>query len=342
MNPSRLCLVSRLPGVAGPAGFQRRLAEALTRRGHDLCYDLHDQPYDAVLVIGGTRHLGGLLAARRRGLPVVQRLNGMNWIHRRRRTGLRHALRAEANNLVLQFIRRRAATHIVYQSKFARRWWEQVHGAAPAPASIVLNGVPLETYTPHAAESPAVDPVRLLVVEANLDGGYDIGLNWALDLAERMQAPGARSVELVIAGRVPEALRASIDRRAGVAVRWMGVVAPDAIPALDRSAHMLFASDVMPACPNSVVEALACGLPVVSFDTGALPELVTGEAGRLVPYGGDAWRLDPPDIGALADGAREVLTAGERMRRAARRRAEAGLSVETMADGYLAALGWEA
>lgn len=342
MKPRRLCLVSRIPGVAGPAGFQRRLAEVLTRRGHDLCYDLSDQPYDAVLVVGGTRRLGGLLAARRRGLPVVHRLNGMNWIHRRRRTGLRHALRAEANNLVLQFIRRRAATHIVYQSNFARRWWEQVHGPAPAPALIVLNGVPLETYSPYPAGPPAGDPIRLLVVEANLDGGYEIGLIWALDLGQRMQVRGQRSVELVIAGRVPAALRASIDRRAGVAVRWMGVVAPDAIPALDRSAHLLFASDVMPACPNSVVEALACGLPVVSFDTGALPELVTREAGRLVPYGGDAWRLDPPDLGALAAGALEVVAAGDVMRQAARRRAEAGLSVETMADGYLAALGWEA
>jgi len=340
MTPRRLCLVSRIPGVAGPAGFQRRLAEVLARRGIGLTYDLDDQPYDAALVIGGTRHLGGLLAARRRGIPVLQRLNGMNWIHRRRRTGLRHAARAEANNLVLQFIRRRVATRIVYQSEFARRWWERVHGQAPAPASVVLNGVPLEVYTPGGAEQPPTDRVRLLVVEANLAGGYDIGLTWALDLARRMQAQGAKPVELVIAGRVPTALRARAEREGGVVLTWQGVVAPEAIPALDRSAHLLFASDVMPACPNAVVEALACGLPVVSFDTGALPELVTPEAGRIVGYGGDAWRLEPPRIEALASAALEVVAAGEAMRRGARRRAEAGLDVETMADGYQAALGW--
>jgi glycosyltransferase involved in cell wall biosynthesis len=340
MTPRRLCLVSRIPGVAGPAGFQRRLAEVLTRRGIGLTYDLEDQPYDAALVIGGTRHLGSLLAARRRGVPVVQRLNGMNWIHRRRWTGLRHAVRAEANNLVLQFIRRRVATRIVYQSEFARRWWERAHGPAPASASVVLNGVPLDLYSPAGPEKPPPDRIRLLVVEANLAGGYDIGLTWALDLARRMQAQGAKPVELVIAGRVPPALRARTEREGGSGLSWQGVVAPEAIPSLDRSAHLLFASDVMPACPNAVVEALACGLPVVSFDTGALSELVTPEAGRIVGYGGDAWRLEPPRIEALTSAALEVVAAGEAMRRGARWRAEAGLDVETMADGYLSALGW--
>ncbi len=340
MSASRLCLVSRIPGVAGPAGFQRRLADGLTRRGIGVTYDLADPPYDAVLVIGGTRHLAGLLGARRRGLPVLQRLNGMNWIHRRRRTGLGHTLRAELNNLVLQFIRRRVATQIVYQSEFARRWWERVHGSVPAPAFTVLNGVPLDVYTPLGAGLRPADRIRLLIVEANLTSGYEIGLTWALDLAGRMHARLGRRVELAVAGRVPPAMQKRADRTAGAPVTWMGVVPPESIPALDRSAHLLFASDVMPACPNAVVEALACGLPVISFDTGALPELVTRDAGRIVPYGGDAWKLQPPDLAALASAATEVLDGGEPMRRSARARAEAGLGVETMLDGYLNALGW--
>jgi len=265
----------------------------------------------------------------------------MNWIHRRRRTGLKHFIRAEANNLVLQFIRRRVATHVVYQSEFARVWWDRMHLSAPAPTSVVLNGVPLDVYTPSGPEAPPADRIRLLVVEANLDAGYDVGLTWALELAGRLQTHSGRKVELVVAGRVPETLRRQTDAIAPSQITWLGVVPPDSIPALDRSAHLLFASDVMPACPNAVVEALACGLPVVSFDTGALPELVTGDAGRIVAYGGDAWRLDPPDLDSLAAAAAKVIDGGELFRRAARARAEAGLNVEAMIDGYLSALGWE-
>jgi glycosyltransferase involved in cell wall biosynthesis len=335
-----LCLVSRIPGVAGPAGFQRRLAEGLERRGVGIAYDLADSPYDAALVIGGTRQLAALQAARRRGVAVLQRLNGMNWIHRRRRTGLRHYLRAELNNRLLRLIRARLATSIVYQSEFARGWWEDACGVAQAPASIVLNGVPLDAYSPQGSESRPADRVRLLVVEANLDAGYEIGLDWAVDLARRMQARLGRNVELAVAGSAPEDLRRQAEHAAKTALTWLGVVPPASIPALDRSAHLLFASDVMPACPNSVVEALACGLPVVSFETGALPELVQTDAGRIVPYGGDAWKLEPPDLEGLAGAAAEVVTDNERFRRGARARAEAGLNVETMIDGYLRALGW--
>jgi len=81
-----------------------------------------------------------------------------------------------------------------------------------------------------------------------------------------------------------------------------GLIPRDAIPALDRSAHLLYSADLNAACPNSVIEALACGLPVAGFATGALPELVTGDSGRLVPYGGDPWKLDTPAVPALVEG----------------------------------------
>jgi glycosyltransferase involved in cell wall biosynthesis len=82
-------------------------------------------------------------------------------------------------------------------------------------------------------------------------------------------------------------------------------------------------------------------LPVVSFETGALAELVQGEAGRIVAYGGDAWRLEPPDVESLAYAAAEVIGDNERFRRGARARAEDRLGVERMIDGYLSALGWD-
>ncbi len=126
----------RTSGVGGMVSFQHKLAGGLQRRGIDVVYDLADEPYQAVLVIGGTRDLPGLRRARRRGIPVVQRLDGMNWLHRlggNLRTGLRHFLRAEYGNLMLQLIRTRLASRIVYQSQFVRGWWERVVWTDPGP-----------------------------------------------------------------------------------------------------------------------------------------------------------------------------------------------------------------
>ena len=330
-----ICLITRISGIAGPASFQRRLSSGLVARGFEVNYRLDDPANRAALVIGGTRNLAALWRARKRGLRIVQRLNGMNWIHRRRPSGLKHALRAELNNRLLFLIRNWFADHVVYQSRFAQEWWERVYGLAPAPASVIHNAVPLEIYSPSGPQAPPKDRIRLLVVEGNLGGGYEIGLDWALQLALDLRADLQTPVELVLAGTAADGVQQRLGDGQGVDLRWLGTVPPERIPALDRSAHLLFAADLHPACPNSVIEALACGLPVVSYRTGALPELVGPEAGRLADYGSDPWRLESPDAAALLRAARELLADLPRFRSGARARAEAAFGLEPMLEAYL-------
>lgn len=328
-------MATRIPGVAGPAGFQRRFARALTTRGAQLRYGLPAADADAVLVIGATRNLPALMGAKRRGIPVVQRLNGMNWIHRVLPTGIRHYLRSELNNWLLRTVRRLADV-IVYQSEFARRWWEREAGPSPAPTWVVHNGVPLDRYTPSGPEERPSGRIQLSVIEGRLAGGYQIGLRWAVELAKGLEARLDRPVTLTVAGAVSERVRSNYEGE----VQWAGLLPPLEIPALHRSSHMLFAADLHPACPNSVLEAMACGNPVVAFDTGAVAELVDGSAGAVVPYGADPWQVEPPDLEGLVDAAVKIAQDQDHFRVGARRRAEAAFGLEPMVDGYLQALGW--
>lgn len=315
--------------------FQGRLAAELARRGIETTFDLADRSCDAVLVVGGTRQLAGLRRARQAGLPIIQRLDGINWLHRRRPTGLRHWLRAEQGNLLLAYIRRGLANGIVYQSRFVLEWWERAYGLTRIPHTIIHNGVPLDVFTPDGAHTRPTARARILLVEGSLAGGYEQGLETAVALAERLQNQHGIALEVMIAGAATAELQAHWNARAAVPLVWAGLLPGDEIPRLDRSAHFLFAADLNPACPNSVIEALACGLPVAAFATGALAELVTGDAGRVVPYGGDPWRLDVPDVPALTDAAREILADNARFRRAARARAEVAFGLDRMVDQYL-------
>ena len=120
-------------------------------------------------------------------------------------------------------------------------------------------------------------------------------------------------------------------------INWAGVVKRDDIPQIDRSAHLLFSADLNAACPNAVIEALACGLPVVSFATGALPELLEGGAGLVAPYGSNYWKLEPPVVEPLAEAALKLLRR-EDYRVAARKRAEELFGLDTMTEKYLKAL----
>jgi len=84
---TRICVVPNVSGVGGMVSFRAKFNTGLIARGIEPCIDLGDLPYEAVLVIGGTRQLLGLWRAKKRGIPIVQRLNGMNWLHRKLNTG---------------------------------------------------------------------------------------------------------------------------------------------------------------------------------------------------------------------------------------------------------------
>lgn len=333
-----VCVLPRLDGLGGPASFYARLSAGLEQRGVPNLPDPLDPAVRAVLIIGGTRRTMDLLRAKRHGKRIVQRLNGMNWIHRRRFTGVRHFLRSEWNNLVLSITRRYIADLIVYQSNFARTWWQTVYGKTAAPGTVIYNGIDLRQFSPDGPHQRPEDRYRVLLVEGRLGGGYDVGLRNGVALTSLLNERVDHPVELMVVGQVPDELKNQLEGEYPGLVAWAGVQQRQSIPQIDRSAHVLFSADLNAACPNSVIEALSCGLPVVSYATGSIPELIEGDAGLVVPWGSNFWKLEPPDLPMLAGAAQRILTEQTLFRPAARRRAEAVFGLDQMVDRYLDAL----
>jgi glycosyltransferase involved in cell wall biosynthesis len=170
-------------------------------------------------------------------------------------------------------------------------------------------------------------------VEGSLAGGLDSGLHNAVKLSDALSHK--YKVELFVVGRVDSHTQNKLSHQNTFRLKFMNAIPREQIPWLMRSSHLLFSSEVNPPCPNSVIEALACGLPVIGFDTGSLSEIVQGNAGRLVPYGANEWKLEKPDISTLANEAVEVLEDQKRFRNSARLRAESEFSLDKMVDEYL-------
>ena len=333
----RVCIVPRVDGLAGVASFRLKFEDGLRSRGVDVTHNL-TEPSDVVLVLAGTRHLLPLWTARSHGQRIVQRLDGINWVHKKRNTGLKHYLRAEYGNFILSFIRSRIATNIIYQSEFSRTWWEDWYGKTRVSSSVIHNGVDLNVYSAGHDNIPSHPPYKLLLVEGSLGGGYEMGLDNAIRLTEILQQKHNLQVELMVVGKITDEHKTQVASKTNIPINWMGSVPRDRIPEIDRSAHLLFSADLNAACPNSVVEALACGLPVLSFDTGALKGLVPGDSGRVVPYGGNPWNIDPPDVNSLADAAIDILQDQPKFRKSAREQAETNLGLDGMVDKYLEVL----
>lgn len=335
----QICLLPKLSGLGGMVSFQAKFIQGLTDRGISYNFDPGNPANDVILVIGGTRQLWGVWRAKRHGVPVYQRLNGMNWMHRVERTPLRASLKAEMNNLTLAFIRRFLADGIIYQSAFSRDWWNRVHGEKKGQIHVVHNGVDLDQYTPLGTELPPKDHYRILLVEGHLTGSYARGVDSTISLLQALQLKAAKPVELMVVGEASDELKEEITREnPDLWVSWRGVVPREEIPAIDRSAHLLFSTDINAACPNSVIEALACGLPVLAYDTGALSELVQQGSGRVVPYGADYWKLEQPEIEQLAEACLDILQNNEIFRKKARQHAISSFGLDKMVESYLQAL----
>ena len=346
---TKICVVPQVQGTGGMASFRLKFEQGLKARNIEVTHDLDDKS-DAVLVIAGTRFLLDLKRIRQRGIRVVQRLDGVNWVQRVKWSGVKYTVRAEYGNLMLALIRNRFADRVIYQSQFIRKWWQDWYGAAKAPATVIINGVDLDTYTPEGESERPTDTYRMLLLEGSLARGLNSGLFHAVSVAEKLSAK--YPMEVVVAGTVDEATQRKINSvlaQAAVpggedaalsrlSVKFLGTVPRAEIPKLARSSHMMYCAEVNPPCPNSVIEALACGLPVIGFDSGSLKELVSDDAGCIVPYGANPWKLETPNVDSLAALAGGVLEKQSQVRAAARKRAESAFGLDQMVESYLKVL----
>lgn len=101
-----------------------------------------------------------------------------------------------------------------------------------------------------------------------------------------IEAARIAKVPLVVAGTGP--LEASLkEAAAGLDVRFMGYQSGDSLWNLVRSARaIVLPSEWYENAPMSVLEAYACGKPVIGADIGGIPELVVqDETGWLFPSG---------------------------------------------------------
>ena len=148
-QPQRICIFPSPRSIGGPASFRQKFTRGLEARSIQVSFDLDDYPYDAILLISGSRRLGKLRNAARRGIPIIQRLDGINWIHRLNRFNPRHYLKSEYGNRLLNYTRKHLADRIIYQSEFVAQRWEQVYTPAPVDYHVIHNAVDLETYSPE-------------------------------------------------------------------------------------------------------------------------------------------------------------------------------------------------
>ncbi len=158
---------------------------------------------------------------------------------------------------------------------------QQVFGRHGMAAEVVPNIVNLQRF--HPAEcTPGAAPH--LLVARNLEPIYDNETALRAFAVVRQRFPAAR---LTIAGTGPEAARLrALAAALGIAaqVHFAGRLERDAMAALLRECTVTLNPSRVDNTPNSVLESLASGVPVVSTRVGGVPFIVEdGVTALLVP-----------------------------------------------------------
>lgn len=315
----RLCIVGPLPPPSGGMANQcEQLLRLLREAGAEVIHVRTNAPYRPAWIgrFRGVRalfrllpYLAGLWTATGRAEVVhVFANSGWAWhllaapavlIARWRRTPVivnyRGGQADEFLSRAPSFVKRTlsAASLLVTPSTFLQRVFAR-HGLT---ATIVPNIIDLARFSPRPLRRQPADPH--LIVTRNLEPLYDIPNALRAFALIRRVHPGAR---LTVAGSGPElaALR-SLARELGIdaAVTFSGRIDNADIPALYAGADLMLNPTTADNMPISILEALACGVPVVSTDAGGIPDLVQhGRTALLVPVG---------DSDALAQAALRVL-----------------------------------
>jgi glycosyltransferase involved in cell wall biosynthesis len=207
-----------------------------------------------------------------------------------------------------------AAVHVVADSEATRRDLAREYGVDPGKITVSYPGR-------DESLRPVTDPAAL----AQIRSRYELGQRYFLYLGTlqprknlvrlleafhhfRSADAAHQGVGLVLAGRIGWLAREILATVARLGlervVRLPGFVPDeDRAPLLSGARAFLFPS-LYEGFGFPVLEAMACGTPVLCSDTSSLPE-VAGEA---------AWLVDPLDVGAIAAGMAH-LAADEELRR---------------------------
>lgn len=190
----------------------------------------------------------------------------------------------------------------------------------------------LDVFTPVASEAPAEQDV-IFVGRTVVNKRVEV----LVEALARLRAQG-RPASALLVGQGP--LRPKVEALAkarGVDVRFLDWVAePPDLARLYRASRVCVCASTCEGGPRFTVEAMACGVPVVSTRVGIMPDLLEdGAAGRLVGWGVD-------DLAAGLDAVLGDEDARRALGREAARRVqrfEYGAALARYADGLKGLVG---
>jgi glycosyltransferase involved in cell wall biosynthesis len=299
--------------VGGPLVKVKRLQKYFpeTRVGYSVVYALSNTPYLSSLA---------LTVLRWRRVPIVLNQNGVyygGWFDGDWRAKNREMARAW-----------HAAEYVFCQSEFCRECAHRFLGKRSGPTEILFNAVDIDHFSPLSETEYLIRAERRPVFL--LTGKIDDHMFYRVDATVRgfhRACSRGLDAELRLSGWMSPNVKDMtndliMDLGLTDRVIVTGPYHQEEAPEIYRAADIYIMLKHNDPCPNTVIEALSCGLPVLFSNSGGVPELATGKAGRALPVTQGFDENHVPTMEHIAEGMIDIVRDLPERRKAARKRAE--------------------
>ncbi len=306
--------------IGGPGSFQLLLEKKLLSEKHTIVYagDYHTKTPDVVLVVGGTRKLLWLIKLKMSGTKIVHRLDGKNWQQSIISDGLYITCKSRIVNWLIAGIKVFLADAVIYQSNFVLSVWNSKK-KLNNNHYVIYNAADIDEFRPVNKDLNLKTDFTIVCVEGTVNGIP------ALNILRSI-----KSFSVEVYGNVSKEIFRIFKQNPQSNINFKGPVSRTCIKHKLAGSKIFLNLETNPACPNSVIESLSAGVPVIGFDSGSLKELV-GDAGIILPYGkGNPWRLESPDTEEIEFAIIKIKNNYKYYSKKARLRAKRLFSLDTM------------
>ncbi|MGQ9682045.1 MAG: glycosyltransferase family 4 protein [Anaerolineae bacterium] len=313
----------------GPGIFAARLACEFARRGYRVTVNPLGRWDHAIVNVAAQRFR--LLARVARGRPLCFRVAGWYMPDVFATLGRKWSLAMHRINVDTAYAISRADM-VIYQTKWAKRSLDRLQPRADR-LCIIPNGTDIMHFRPM----PLVQRPRDV---ATLGSVGDIRHERLATLV-RLSRLLPIAHRFVVVGRVAEDAREQVamiqsDPLLSSRFRLVGAVSNSRLPHWYATFDCLVHPVPGDPCPNAVIEAMACGIPIATLGEGGAAEVSEG-AGINVP--GLLTDLSEPRLHELAQAITTLVAKRDWYGRKARDRAMLNHDIARVAGLYLEALG---
>jgi glycosyltransferase involved in cell wall biosynthesis len=218
-----------------------------------------------------------------------------------------------------------APLHVVHPSRWLAEQAERSTLLGGFPHQVIPNTLDQTIFSP-TDRSQTNAPQRLLFASANVTDTRK-GFTFFAEALKLLHAQHpALTPEILVFGKG----RSYLFNELPYTVRSLGLLtSQEEIAAAYNAADALVAPSLEDNLPNTILEALSCGTPVVGFRTGGIPEMIDHRQTGYLAATGSAQEL--------ADGLAFILTHPDpaALRQQARQSAEAHYSEEVVAGQHI-------